>query len=85
MLGTIAIGAFALFNLWMLVSVVSVSMRWSEMERGLTNNYERAVHSIGVSLGMSHFMTQWGMGALILGLFVFLTRGLRPLPRPHSI
>ena len=62
------------FNLLMLIWLFSY---WSEIggKFGNLNEAEQSGAAVGTMLGTTVLMIIWGAGALILGLFVLLTRG----------
>lgn len=63
------------FNLLMLAWLVLGLGGAGETMQGMTNEYERAGAEIGTAIGAMMIIMIWGAGALILGLFVMLTRG----------
>ena len=64
---------FISFNVLMLLWLVSAMSIVSQMAP--TSEAERAGHFIGATLGFSMILSVWVMGAMILALFVVLTRG----------
>lgn len=64
------IGFNVLMLLWMISSCVAVSNISAEA----VNDAERAGATIGAGLGMTFLLFIWGIGDLILGMFVLFTR-----------
>lgn len=64
------IGFNVLMFIWMASSCVAVS----DVASNAVNDAERAGAAIGVGLGMTFLLLIWGLGDIILGLFVFFTR-----------
>jgi hypothetical protein len=71
--------AFIGFNLLMAVWLIGYWVSIGEMSAGLTDEYEQAGAAIGATLGTGMIVGLWMAGAVILGLFVLLTRGQKIL------
>lgn len=66
---------FWFFNLVMAIGLFAgLSANVSEADR-LTSEAAQAGHAIGTAIGVSMILSIWLAGALILGLFVWLTAG----------
>jgi hypothetical protein len=63
------------FNALMAFSFVAGLSGTAESYATMGTEAERAGHAIGTMIGGGMILGIWAMGALILGLFVFLTRG----------
>lgn len=72
--GKIIKWAFILFNLLMLVWLISGIGGSSEVYSTATSDAERAGAAIGTGIGVMLILILWGVGDMILGLFVLLTR-----------
>ncbi len=68
---------FILFNVLMLVWLVSAAGAISEATGNLTSDAEKAGAAIGGTLGMGMIFAFWVAGDVILGLFVLFTRPAR--------
>ena len=66
---------FIAFNLFMLVALIMGLGDAGATMQGMTNEYERAGAELGTAIGATMVIILWAAGALILGLFVMLTRG----------
>lgn len=63
------------FNAVMAVSLVGGLSENSTQYATLATDAERAGYAAGTAIGAGLMLTVWVMGAIILGLFVLLTRG----------
>ena len=63
------------FNAVMAVSFFGGLSGNSAQYATLASDAERAGYAIGTAIGAGMILTIWVMGAIILGLFVLLTRG----------
>ncbi|AJA08851.1 Putative membrane protein [Sphingopyxis fribergensis] len=64
------IGFNIIMFLWMASSCAAVS----DVSAGAVNDAERAGAAIGAGLGMTFLLFVWGIGDVILGMFVLFTR-----------
>lgn len=62
------------FNIIMLLWMVSSCVAVSDVSAEAVNDAERAGAAIGAGLGMTFLLFVWGIGDVILGLFVLFTR-----------
>lgn len=62
------------FNVLMLIWLVSACSAVSEVSQQAVNDAERAGAAIGTGLGMTFLLFIWGVGDVILGMFVLFTR-----------
>ena len=62
------------FNVLMFIWMVSACAAISDVSSSAINEAERAGAAIGAGLGMTFLLLIWGLGDLILGLFVLFTR-----------
>jgi hypothetical protein len=67
--------AFILFNILMLVWMISGMGAVSSVVTGASSEAEKAGAAIGGTIGFSFILFIWCFGDVILGLFVMLTRG----------
>ena len=65
---------FIIFNILMLVWIISALVGGGEIVNDATNEYEEAGAALGTALGMGVIITVWALGDVILGLFVLFTR-----------
>jgi hypothetical protein len=65
---------FVGFNILMLIWLVSACVAVSDVSQNAVNDAERAGAAIGTGLGMTFLLFIWGVGDLILGMFVLFTR-----------
>lgn len=72
--GKIIKWAFILFNVLMLIWLVSSCAAVSDISASASNDAERAGAAIGTGIGMTFLLFVWGVGDMILGLFVLFTR-----------
>ena len=72
--GKIIKWVFISFNILMLIWMISAMGNVSEVDSQAMNDAERAGAAIGTGLGMTLLLFIWGVGDVILGLFVLLTR-----------
>lgn len=66
--------AFIGFNVLMLIWMVSSCFAVSDVASNAVNDAERTGAAIGAGLGMTFLLLIWGLGDIILGLFVLFTR-----------
>lgn len=66
---------FWAFNLLMVAWLVLGTQAAIDQSAKLTSSAEQAGAAIGTTLGISMIMGFWVMGAIILGLLSFMTRG----------
>lgn len=62
------------FNVLMLIWMVSSCAAVGNMSADAVNDAERAGTAIGAGIGMTFLLIVWGLGDVILGLFVLFTR-----------
>jgi hypothetical protein len=62
------------FNVLMLVWMASSCVAVSDVTAGAINDAERAGAAIGAGIGMTFLLLIWGLGDVILGMFVLFTR-----------
>lgn len=62
------------FNVLMLIWMVSSCVAVGDVSSRAVNDAERAGAAIGTGLGMMFLLVVWGLGDVILGLFVLFTR-----------
>lgn len=67
--------SFILFNILMVIWVVSAFGSAGEAIDGMTSDAERAGAAIGTTIGVAFILAIWGFGAFILGMLTFFTRG----------
>lgn len=72
--GKIVKWLFIGFNVLMLVWMVSACAAVSDVNQQAVNDAERAGAAIGTGLGMTFLLFIWGVGDVILGMFVLFTR-----------
>ena len=72
--GKIIKWVFISFNILMLIWMISAMGNVSEVDSQAMNDAERAGAAIGTGLGMTLLLFIWGVGDVILGLFVLFTR-----------
>lgn len=65
---------FIAFNIIMILWMVTSCMAVGDVSANATNDAERAGAAIGAGLGMTFLLFVWGVGDLILGMFVLFTR-----------
>lgn len=65
------------FNLLMLASVVAGVGNNAQEYQALTAEAERSAYAAGTAIGIGFLVMLWAAGAVILGLFVMMTRGIR--------
>lgn len=73
--GKIFIILFWLFNALMLFAIISGASGSGDAMNALSSDAERAGYAAGTAIGMGFLVMLWTAGAVILGLFVMLTRG----------
>lgn len=73
-MGKIIKWLFILFNILMLVWLISGANTGSEMVNSAMSEAEAAGAALGTGIGMMMIATMWVVGDIILGLFVLLTR-----------
>jgi hypothetical protein len=66
---------FILFNVLMLIWLISSMGVVGNVYNSASSSAEQAGASIGAAIGMGFIVSIWGFGDIILGLFVLLTRG----------
>ena len=66
---------FIIFNIAMVLWLVSYWGNIARLSEGLTSNAEKAGTVIGATAGTGVLVFVWAAGDIILGLFVLLTRG----------
>lgn len=62
------------FNVLMLVWMIGSCAAVSDVSAQAVNDAERAGAAIGAGLGMTFLLLIWGLGDIILGMFVLFTR-----------
>lgn len=62
------------FNVLMLVWMVSSCAAVSNVAGDAVNDAQRAGAALGAGLGMTFLLLIWGLGDVILGMFVLFTR-----------
>jgi hypothetical protein len=62
------------FNILMMIWIIVGWLAASHVSGGAVSSAERAGAAIGTGLGMMFLLFIWGIGDLILGLFVLFTR-----------
>jgi len=67
------------FNLLMAAWLIGYWVSIGERSAGLTNEYEQTGAAIGATIASGMIVGFWMAGAVILGLFVLLTRGQKVL------
>ncbi len=72
--GKVAKWGFIAFNVLMFFWMVSGLATAGDAISGLSNEYEAAGAAIGTGLGASFIACIWGVGDIILGIIVLLTR-----------
>lgn len=72
--GKIIKWVFISFNILMLIWMISAMGNVSEVDSQAMNDAERAGAAIGTGLGMTLLLFIWGVGDVILRLFVLFTR-----------
>ena len=72
--GKIVKWIFIIFNIIMLFWLVGSCAVVGEMSSNGYNDAERAGAAIGAGLGITFLLFVWGVGDVILGLFVLFTR-----------
>lgn len=65
---------FIIFNIFMLIWMVTSCVAVGDISSNAVNDAERAGAAIGAGLGMTFLLFVWGVGDVILGLFVLFTR-----------
>ena len=65
---------FIAFNILMLIWVIGGIVSVGEISETAVNDAERAGAAIGATVGIGMLLFLWGIGDLILGLFVLFTR-----------
>lgn len=73
--GWIVLLAFWAFNLFMAWALLSGLTDTAGRTAALTSDAERAGAAIGTALGVGFILFVWMAGAVILGLFTWLTAG----------
>ena len=66
---------FIIFNVLMLVWMVSYCSSASDMMNSATSDAERAGGAIGATIASGLLLTIWVAGVIILGAFTMFTRG----------
>ena len=66
---------FWAFNAFMVTALVIGVKNGTEVAAGMTTDAEQAGAAIGATLGIGMLMSVWFFGAVILGLFSYMTRG----------
>lgn len=66
---------FIIFNILMLLWLVLGMVAVSNHSVKLTSEAERAGATIGTAIGFSYILFVWIVGAVILGLFVMMSKG----------
>jgi hypothetical protein len=74
MFGKIVKWTFIIFNVLMLIWLVSSCAAVGDISSNASNDAERAGAAIGAGLGVTFLLFVWGVGDVILGLFVLFTR-----------
>lgn len=77
--GWIFLGLFWAYNLLMVIWLFSGLAEIGETSTQLSTDAERAGAAIGTAIGVSMVLGIWMSGAVILGLFVLLTRGRKTI------
>lgn len=72
--GKIVKWVFIGFNILMLIWMVSACAAVGDISEQAVNDAERAGAAIGTGLGMTFLLFVWGVGDVILGMFVLFTR-----------
>ena len=72
--GKIIKWVFILFNILMLVWMISGMSGGAEMVENSSSDAEAAGAAIGTGIGMFLLFIVWTLGDIILGIFVLLTR-----------
>jgi hypothetical protein len=72
--GKVVKWVFILFNVLMLIWLVSACAAVGDISANAVNDAERAGAAIGAGIGMTFLLFVWGVGDLVLGLFVLFTR-----------
>ncbi|MBA4053015.1 MAG: hypothetical protein C0472_14290 [Erythrobacter sp.] len=72
--GKIVKWVFIIFNVLMLIWMVSSCAAVGDISANAANDAERAGAAIGAGLGVTFLLFVWGVGDVILGLFVLFTR-----------
>lgn len=72
--GKIVKWVFIIFNLLMLIWLVSSCAAVGDISSNASNDAERAGAALGAGLGVTFLLFVWGVGDVILGLFVLFTR-----------
>jgi hypothetical protein len=72
---------FVLFNIFMLICLIAGIANVGGTPP--MNEAEKAGQAVGLVIGVGLIMSIWGAGALILGLFVMLTRGKKVVIEEH--
>ena len=65
---------FIIFNVLMLIWLVGPCAAVGDISSNASNEAERAGAALGDGLGMTFLLFIWGVGDVILGLFVLFTR-----------
>jgi hypothetical protein len=73
-LGKIVKWVFILFNVLMIVWLISGLAGAGEAMNNTVNDAERAGAAIGTTLGVGMLVVLWALGDVILGMFVLFTR-----------
>lgn len=73
-LGVIFKWTFILFNVLMLVWLISYFLQIGELSSELSGDAEKAGAAIGATMGTGMLLSIWAIGDVILGLFVLFTR-----------
>jgi uncharacterized BrkB/YihY/UPF0761 family membrane protein len=73
--GWVFLTIFWLFNAFMVLATVLGVSSSGEVIAGATTDAQQAGAAIGTAIGLSMILSLWMAGAVILGLFVLLTRG----------
>lgn len=74
-IGWVFLVLFWAFNAFMLISLLSGVSNVSTHYDSLTTSAEKSGAAIGTSIGITMLLGLWMAGAVILGIFVLLTRG----------
>lgn len=72
--GKIVKWVFIIFNVLMLIWLISSCAAVGDISSTASNDAERAGAAIGAGLGVTFLLFVWGVGDVILGLFVLFTR-----------
>lgn len=67
------------WNVLMALSLVAGLGKNADRYANLGSDAARQGHEIGTALGLITILVMWAMGAVILGLLVYFTRGRREL------